>query len=106
MAEEWQIEAVRAEIGDEESSGLDDGAVEDLIDGLGSVEAAAARVLKQRLANLLAGPASYSISGEISESYTDVIKALQDKVTAYESVVSGAEEMSTVTAYRADRCGR
>src|SRR4051794_12147479 len=108
MAEEWQLDAIRAEIGDEESSGLDDGAVEDLIDTLGSVEAASLRVLKQRHANLLNSPASFSVTG-YSENSTRTIESLEAKIaalTSSDAVTGETDIVTTVRATRSDRCGR
>lgn len=51
-------------------------------DRLLTVEAVAEEILETRLADLLAGPASFSISGKYSENNAANIKALQDRLAS------------------------
>lgn len=66
---------------------------------LGSARAVALEVLRQRHADLLANPASVGISGVISVTYTENIKALERLIDELESGEPAAPDDPT------DPCG-
>lgn len=111
MATDQQIDAVRVWVG----SGTDvftDDDLDETIDRLGSVEAAAHEILSKRLADLLDGPATLSTGG-LSISYVATIDALRAQIATLETfdgVGPGAggsgDGIEMIDAVRADRCGR
>lgn len=78
---------VRGYVGDEP----DDNTLDDIFDtpGIGTREAVATWVLKNRLANALNGPSEFSIPGQYSESKRDQIKGLQ---TALDGIAGLGDE--------------
>lgn len=52
---------------------------------LGSARAVALSILRQRLADLLAQPASVTVSGVVGVTYTENIKALERQIALLES---------------------
>ncbi|MGW3401192.1 hypothetical protein [Streptomyces zhihengii] len=52
---------------------------------LGSSRAVALEVLRERLAALLAQPSTINVSGVVSISYSEIIKALERQITALEN---------------------
>ena len=73
---------------------------------LGTVEATALEVLRERLAQMLAEPARYSIDGDASWSYEKNIEALRESVSSLASAVATANGTgSTLTVGRMVRSG-
>lgn len=108
MASLEQVDQVRVHVGSAEASGIDDDVIYEVIDRLGSVQAAALEILRSRRAELLTGPASFSTTG-YAESNSETIKALTEDIAALQAEVDlggGVGGITTVTAVRPDRCGR
>lgn len=106
-ATQADIDAIRDEIGTDEPP--TDAELFELYDSMGSSTAVVYKVLKRRLANLLAGPAQYSISGTYSENNTATIEALRVKMAALEGTLgieADGSELRMVTAVRPDVRGR
>lgn len=99
---EDQLAYLRSEVGVDDPT---DDVLEDAYTRLDSVEEVAAEVLRTRLANLLAAPASFSVEG-YSENNAANITALQkqlDRLTTAVSVADGAG--GVVTFSRLTRSG-
>jgi hypothetical protein len=73
---------------------------------LGSVEAVALEVLRERLAGMLAEPARYSIDGDASWSYEKNIEALRESIKGLAtSVAQSSGTAGTLTVGRLVRAG-
>lgn len=89
----------------------DDNALWDAIADAGSAALASKYILEVRLADLLASPAQFSVTG-YSENNTANITALKEKLASLETVIEeeqGSASTTTITTvdlYRPGRCGR
>ena len=63
-------------------------------DRLGSVHAVVLETLRQRLASLLDGPASFSVAGVYSENNGDIIRALQAQLARLETETFDEDELT------------
>ena len=79
-------EQVRDEVGD----GPDDADIDAAYDRTGSWQGAAAAILSRRLANILAGPDSFSVPGEYSESRSKQVDALTVQIHGLEVAAEAA----------------
>lgn len=94
---------VRMEIGSAEPP--TDGDLDDAFDRLLSWEAVAREVLAIRLADLLASPATFSVSGVYSQSTGDNIRSLQAQLTKLESAIPGGPDQVVISSPDVP-CGR
>ena len=74
---------------------------------LGSVEAVAAEILRQRRAELLANPLKFSLDGDYSEDRTENVKALERLIDSLDAAVvtpteAASTSVSVVTMVRPD----
>lgn len=70
----------------------------------GSVVGAALSILRTRRADLLAGPATWAVAGEYSESNAENLKRLDAQISALERLAGepGADLIDTVQLVRCD----
>jgi hypothetical protein len=105
MATDAEIAGVRRWVG---STNPDDDAIWDAFAEFGTVELTAKAILEQRLADLLDGPASFSVHG-YSESNAQIITSLEKKILEL-SVITGTEVEASgggpIHLERLDRRGR
>lgn len=73
-----QLSVLRAELGDIEPP--DDGDLDDLFLQYGGLVGVVRHVWRQRLANLLTAPASFSVPGEYSQSVAANITAIERRL--------------------------
>lgn len=86
---EAQLTYLHDQLGDD----ADETEMQDRFDRLGDVTLVVTEMLQRRLANLLASPSSFSVSGEYSQNTSDNIKALQAQLAG---VGSTSGTLSTV----------
>lgn len=83
-----------------------DGDLETRYDRHGSVARVALEVIRERLADVLANPASLSVDGDYTEGWTANIRALERKQTQLEQLVAeenDAQALPVAHLTRADR---
>lgn len=107
MATLEDLAYVRDYVGTDEPT---DGEIFEAIDETGSWARAARRILQRRKADLLNGPASFSVPG-YSENNGEVIKAITANLQALEDIIAGVSDdeaalVTTTTLYRPGRCRR
>ena len=73
---------------------------------LGSVDAVALEVVEGRYANLIAGPAKWSVEGDFSVDNTETIKRLAGVIADIKGRLNTAPTMTVHSLTRADVCGR
>lgn len=102
------LNAIRSWVGSTEPSAAD---LEARYLLLGSVEAVALQVLRQRLADMLAEPGRYDVDGDASWSYEENIRSLRSSIATLQDLVGGGSSsgLSALTVgqmVRSDRPGR
>lgn len=94
------LDQIREWVGSEPS----DVDVETVWERKGSVDGAALSILRTRRADLLAGPATWAVAGEYSESNAENLKRLDAQISALERLAGepGADLIDTVQLVRCD----
>lgn len=90
-----ELAAIRSEIGDAEPP--TDSAIETIFDRLGTVGGVVYEITSKRLADLLASPASFTVTGEYSQSTEANIRAYSELLRKYASFAPGAFHQVTIT---------
>lgn len=85
---------LRTQIG----SGLNGSDAQDRFDRLGNTRLVVKEILEQRLADLLAQPATFNVAGEYSQSTAENIKALQQQLENLGS--AGTDGFSGISTLR------
>lgn len=81
---------------DQLGDAADEGEMQDRYDRTNDVKVVVAEMLQRRLANLLADPASFSVSGEYTQNTSENIKAAQAQLAALSSETGSVAGVSLV----------